>query len=159
MLTLISGALGLFGRLIPEILKAWNKKQEMAHELALQDKALEFQKLKGNQVVEEIQTQGQADYNVAALDTLAQAIKAQEAPSGVKWIDGLSKLIRPLIAFQWCILLYPGVIVTTFIVLIQSGTPTIEAMNKVFGPEEKAVVAFVLDFYFLGRVLDKVKGK
>ncbi len=159
MLTIISGALGLFGRLIPEILKAWNKKQEMAHELALQDKALEFQKLKGNQVVEEIQMQGQADYNVAALNTLTEAIKAQEAPSGIKWIDGLSKLIRPLIAFQWCILLYPGVIVTSFVLLVQQDVSVVEAIAKVFGPEEKAVVAFVLDFYFLGRVLDKVRVK
>ena len=153
MWTIISGVFGGVLRLAPELFKFLDAKNERKHELDMQDKALEFQKLKGDQRVEEITTQGQADWNTGALDALKAAIQDQGTPSGIKWIDGFSKLIRPLITLQWVVLLYPSVIIATFIVAIQSGVPVLDAMNKAFGPEEKALVSFVVDFWFVGRVL------
>ena len=153
MWTILSGMFGGALRLVPELFKFLDAKNERKHELDMQDKAIEFQKLKGNQKIEEISVQGQADWNTGALDALKVAIQDQGTPSGVKWIDGFSKLIRPLITFQWVVLLYPSVIITTFIVAIQSGIPVIDAMSKAFGPEEKALVSFIVDFWFVGRVL------
>jgi hypothetical protein len=75
----------------------------------------------------------------------------------VKWIDGLSKLMRPLITIQWVVFLYPAVIVCGFIVLVQSGVSVLQALPAVFGPEEKALVAGILNFWFLGRVFDRVR--
>jgi len=164
MFTLLSGIFGGLLRIFPEILKAWNAKQEMKHELDMQKVAYDFQVLKGNQKIDEIQTQGQADYNVSALDTLREAIKGQDAPlpmTGNRFIDFMSafanvinKLIRPIITIQWVVLLYPGVIITTFVILLQQNTPVITALNQVFGESEKALVAFIVDFWFIGRVLE-----
>jgi len=72
----------------------------------------------------------------------------------VKWIDGFSSLMRPLITFQWVVLLYPAVIIATFVILLQEGEPVIMAMNQAFGPEEKGLVAFIVDFWFVGRSLE-----
>jgi hypothetical protein len=155
MWTILSGVFGGLLRLAPELFKWINAKAEMKHELDMQEVAYKFQVLKGSQRIDEIQEQGHADWNTGALSALETAIKAQETPSGVKWIDGFSKLMRPLITFQWVILLYPAVIVTTFVILLQQGSPVIDAMNKVFGPEEKGLVAFIVDFWFIGRVLEK----
>lgn len=155
--TLLGGLLGGVFRVIPEIMKFLDAKNERKHELALQDKALEFQKLKGNQRLEEIGAQGQQDWNTGTLDALKTAIQGQDTPSGVKWIDGFSKLMRPLITLQWVVFLYPAVIVAGFIVLVQSGTPILQALPAVFGPEEKAIVACILNFWFLGRVFDRIK--
>jgi hypothetical protein len=91
------------------------------------------------------------------MDALKTSIEATMKPSGVRWIDGFNALMRPLITFQWVVLLYPGVIIATFVILVNQGLPIIDAMNKVFGPEEKAVVAFIIDFWFVGRVLDAGK--
>lgn len=44
--TLIGGALGGLLRLAPEVLKWLDRKGERAHELAMQDKALEFEKVR-----------------------------------------------------------------------------------------------------------------
>ncbi len=155
MWTVLSGIFGGVIRLAPELFKYLDAKNERKHELSMQDKAIEFQKLKGDQRIEEISAQGNADWNTGALDALKEAIKGQDTPSGIKWIDGFSKLMRPLITFQWVVLLYPGVIIASFYLMIQGGTPVLEAIKASFGPEEKALVAFIVDFWFVGRVLEK----
>lgn len=155
--TLLGGLLGGVFRVLPEILKYFDSKNERAHELAMQDKALEFQKLKGDQRIDEIGAQGQQDWNTGAIDAFKAAIQGQDAPSGVKWIDGFSKLMRPIITLQWVVLLYPAVIVASFVVLVQNGTPVLQALPAVFGESEKALVSGILNFWFLGRVFDRVK--
>ncbi len=154
MWTVLSGLFGGLLRLAPEILKFLDTRNERKHELAMQDKAIEFQRLKGDQRISEIEAKGAAEWNKGAIEALKAAIEGQERPSGIRWIDGFSKLMRPLITFQWVVLLYPGVIVATFVILISQNVPVIDAMNKVFGPEEKALVSFIVDFWFVGRVLD-----
>lgn len=154
MWTILSGIFGGVLRLAPELFKFLDAKNDRKHELDMQDKALEFQKLKGDQRLDEIGAQGAADWNKGAVDALKTAIEGQDRPSGIRWIDGFSKLMRPLITFQWVVLLYPGVIVATFVLLIINGVPVVDALNKVFGPEEKALVSFIVDFWFVGRVLE-----
>ena len=55
--TLLGGLLGGAFRLAPEILKWLDRNGERAHELAMQDKALEFEKLRGAQRMAEILAQ------------------------------------------------------------------------------------------------------
>lgn len=157
METLLGGLLGGIFRIIPEIMKFFDAKNERKHELDMQDKALEFQKLKGNQRIDEIVEQGQQDWNEGAIGALKSAIEAQTKPSGIKWVDSLSVLMRPLITFQWVIILYPAVIICQIVALFVSGDSLWQAIPKVFGEDEKAIVAAILNFWFLGRVFNKVK--
>jgi hypothetical protein len=142
-------------RLAPELFKFLDAKNDRKHELDMQEKAYKFQQLAGEQRVGEIKAQGDAAFDQGALTALTEAIKGQETPSGIKWVDAFSKIIRPLITLQWVIILYPAVIVATFVILLQQNIPIIDAMNKVFGPEEKALVSFIVDFWFIGRVLER----
>ena len=155
MWTILSGIFGGVLRLVPELFKYLDAKNDRAHELAMQDKAIEFQRLRGDQRIEEITTQGEMDWNVGGLEVLKTAIEGQDKPSGVLWIDGFSKLIRPLITFQWVVCLYPGVIIATFWLAVQGGVPPLQALVGCFGEPEKAVVSFIIDFWFVGRILDK----
>lgn len=150
----LSGIFGGLLRLAPEIFKMINAKGERKHELDMQEVAYKFQMLKGQQEKDIIFEKGAADYATGGLDALVESIKAQGRPSGVKWIDGFSSLMRPLITFQWVVLLYPAVIIATFVILLQEGEPVIMAMNQAFGPEEKGLVAFIVDFWFVGRSLE-----
>ena len=52
--TLLGGLLGGAFRLAPEVLKWLDRKGERGHELAMQDKAIEFEKLRGAQRMSEI---------------------------------------------------------------------------------------------------------
>lgn len=155
--TLLGGLMGGIFRIIPEVLKWMDRKDERKHELSLQDKQLEFQRLKGDQVMAEIGAESQSQWNVGTLDALKSAIAGQDALTGVKWVDGFSHLMRPLITFQWVIVLYPAVIVASYFMATAAGTPPLKALVECFGPAEKALVSGILNFWFLGRVFDKVK--
>lgn len=158
MIETLAGALlgGIF-RIVPEVLKWLDRNAERKHELLMQDRAIEFQRVKGDQRMDEIIGQGQQDWNVGALDALKTAIESQSKPSGVRWIDGFNALIRPLMALQWVIILYPAVLVASFILAVQSGVPALSALIGVFGAEEKAFTAAIANFWILNRVFAHVQ--
>lgn len=155
MIAVISGIFGGLLRLVPELFKFLDAKNDRQHELDMQDKAFAFEKLRAENQLAVIQEQGRAEWSTGSLDVFKAAVEAQGKLSGVKWVDGLNTLIRPIVALEWLILLYPAMVVATFVLSVQAGVPAIESMNKAFGPEEKAMVAFVLDFFFIGRILDR----
>lgn len=95
--TLLGGLLGGGFRLAPEILKWLDRKGERNHELAMQDKALEFEKLRGAQRMAEIGAAADGAWNTGAIDALREAIAAQGQRSGVRWADALSVSVRPVV--------------------------------------------------------------
>jgi len=103
--TLLGGLLGGAFRLAPEILKWLDRQGERGHELAMQDKALEFEKLRGAQRMAEIGAAADEVWNTGAIEALKEAVAAQGRPSGVKWADALSTSVRPVITY-WFMALY-----------------------------------------------------
>jgi len=151
---------GFFGgllRAIPEVLRFFDAKNDRAHELKMQEMELRFQLLRYKHQINMIETEGQMDWNTGALSTLRTAIESAARPSGIRWVDGWNAMIRPLIATQWAVLLYPGVLVATFLLYVAAGQPPLEALVAIFGAEEKAIASGIISFYFLGRVFDKVR--
>jgi hypothetical protein len=157
--TVLGGLFGGIFRVIPEIMKYLDAKNERAHELKMSEKQIEFEQVKGAQRSAEITAEEQATWNTGALDTLKTSIETQFRPSGVKWVDALSTLIRPAITIQWVILLYPAVIIAGFFIAISHDQMSaLQALKQVFGPEEKALVAAILNFWFLGRTFERIKS-
>jgi hypothetical protein len=154
--TLVGSVIGVIGRAIPEVLKFFDAKNERKHELAMQDKLIEVERTRSMNKIDEIGAADQANFNDKSLQALMTAIQGQETPSGVKWIDGFSKLMRPAITFQWVIILYPMIIVAGFFLAIDSVGP-LKALQGVFGPEEKGLVGAIINFWFLDRVFARVK--
>lgn len=153
LLTLLGSLLGGLFRLAPEFLQWMDKKNERAHELAMLDKQLEADKLRSDLRINEIQAQGNITLDAAGLDALKEAIKAQGQLTGIKWVDAFNALMRPLITFWWVIVLSTAVQVCMFILLLNSGIAPVEAILKMWGPEEKAIVAGIINFWFLDRVI------
>lgn len=165
--TLVGGLVGGFFRCVPELLNFFDKKHERTHELSMQDKALEFQKLKGDQRVEEIETKGQQDWNVGALDALKEAIKSQTVefkPTGIKWVDIMMALlvfinasVRPVITY-WFFGLYLFAKLAMFASMWHSNQHDGIVMAKVLWAEgDQGLWAGILNFWFLGRVFERVK--
>jgi hypothetical protein len=73
--TLLGGLLGGAFRLAPEILKWIDRNGERAHELSMQDKALEFEKLRGSQRMAEIGASADAAWNTGAIEALRDAVR------------------------------------------------------------------------------------
>ncbi|MEW5790068.1 MAG: hypothetical protein ACOY4L_12225 [Pseudomonadota bacterium] len=154
--TLLGGLLGGAFRLAPEILKWLDRKGERGHELAMQDKGLEFEKLRGAQRMAEIGAAGEAAWNSGAVEALREAVAAQGQRSGVRWADALSSSVRPVITY-WFMAIYCAAKVAAFVGAIDAGAGWIAAIQAAWTEADQALWAGVLNFWFLGRVFDRVR--
>lgn len=164
--TLLGGLLGGLFRCIPEVLKFFTAKDDRKHELAMQDKALEFQKLKGDQTITEIETTGQQTYNTGALDALMAAIRSQTVefkPTGNALADlimalivALNSSVRPVITY-WFMALYCAAKTAIFYSAIKAGAAWSEAAKICWTTDDMAIWAGIINFWFLSRVFERVK--
>ncbi len=154
--TLLGSLLGGVFRLAPEVLKWIDRKGERGHELAMQDKALEFEKLRGAQKMAEIGAAAQEAWNTGALVALKESVSAQGRITGVKWADSLSISVRPIITF-WFMTLFCAAKTCAFIAAINAGTDWSQAVLAAWTDADQALWSGVLNFWFLGRVFERVK--
>jgi hypothetical protein len=155
--TLLGGLLGGAFRLAPEILKWLDRKGERGHELAMQDKALEFEKLRGAQRMAEIGAAADAAWNTGAIEALREAVAAQGQRTGVGWADALSASVRPVITY-WFMALYCAAKTATFAAGVGAGAGWGDAILHAWTDADQALWAGVLNFWFLGRVFDRVRS-
>jgi hypothetical protein len=153
LITLLGGGLGGLLRLAPEFMRLLDRKNERAHEASMFDKQLEADKLRSDLRIGEANAAGQIAIDQAGLAALVEGVKAQAVQTGVRWVDGLSALMRPLITLQWVILLWPAVIVSSLYGLVVGGAPIWEAVPQVFGTEEKGICSSIIGFWFVDRAL------
>jgi hypothetical protein len=154
--TLLGGLLGGAFRLAPEILKWFDRKGERSHELAMQDKALEFEKLRGAQRMAEIGASSDAAWNTGAIEALKAAVSSQGQLSGIKWVDGLSSSVRPVITY-WFMALYCASKSAAFAAAVSAGADWGTGVLHAWTEVDQALWAGVLNFWFLGRVFDRVR--
>jgi hypothetical protein len=153
--TLLGGLLGGVFRLAPEVLKWLDRKGERGHELSMQDKALEFEKIRGAQRMSEIGAAADAAWNLGAIDTLREAVAAQGQRSGVRWADALSISVRPVITY-WFMALYCAAKTAAFLSSVEHGMHWGDAVVMAWTDADQALWAGVLNFWFMGRVFDRV---
>jgi hypothetical protein len=155
--TLLGGLLGGAFRLAPEVLKWFDRQGERGHELAMQDKALEFEKLRGAQRMSEIGASADAAWNTGAIDAFKEAIAAQGKPTGVQWADALSSSVRPIVTY-WLMALYCAAKTVAFVAALNAGAGWGAAVLAAWSEADQALWAGVLNFWFLGRVFDRVRS-
>ncbi len=155
--TLLGGLLGGAFRLAPEILKWLDRNGERSHELSMQDKALEFEKLRGAQRMGEIGASADAAWNTGAIEALRDAVRSQGEKTGVAWADALSSSVRPIITY-WFMALYCAAKTAAFVAAVTAGADWGAAILHAWTEADQALWAGVLNFWFLGRVFDRVRS-
>jgi hypothetical protein len=155
--TLLGGLLGGAFRLAPEILKWMDRNGERSHELSMQDKALEFERLRGAQRMGEIGAAADAAWNTGAIEALREAVAAQGQRSGVRWADALSISVRPVITY-WFMALYCAAKTAAFVAAVTAGANWGTAVLHAWTEADQALWAGLLNFWFLGRVFDRVRS-
>lgn len=153
--TLFGTLLGGVFRMAPEVLKWLDQKDERKHELAMMDRNNESERIKLAASQKLAETQAEERITLADLQAMIEATKAQAVQTGVKWVDALSSLMRPTITFWWVIVLYTGALVAQFLVLVQQGDSGVQAILHLWGPDERAIVASIVAFWFVDRSLRK----
>jgi hypothetical protein len=152
--TLLGGLLGGAFRLAPELLKWLDRNGERSHELAMQDKALEFEKLRGAQRMGEIGAAADAAWNTGAIEALRDAVHTQGEKTGVAWADALSSSVRPVITYL-LVSMYCTVKVSTFIGSVYAGAEFGAALLAAWSEADQALLAGILNFWFLSRTMEK----
>ena len=152
--TLLGGLMGGLFRLAPEVLKWLDRKNERSHELAMQDKALAFEQLRGANRMAEITASAQAAWNTGTLEAFTASIKAQGQKSGIKWVDALTISVRPIITY-WFMALYCAVKMAGLVTALNGGLGWVDAIGLIWTNDDMAVWAGLLNFWFLGRVFDR----
>ena len=95
-------------------------------------------------------------WNTGAIETLRDAVRTQGEKTGVAWADALSSTVRPVITY-WFMALYCAAKSATFAAVLSSGSDWGSAVLHVWTEADQALWAGVLNFWFLGRVFDKVR--
>lgn len=151
--TLVGTLFGGLFRLAPEILKWMDRKDERKHELSMFDKQLDADKLKAASAQQLADIEANKGIGIAEIQALVEGVRAQSTQTGVKWVDALNSLVRPILTFYWCIALYTGALVAQYLALIGEGQTNTAAILSIFGPQEKAIVASMMSYWFLDRTL------
>lgn len=149
MLTLLGSLLGFGTSIIPAILKMFTDKADKAHELAVMDKQIEAQKVTGAQRLQEI--------NVDADIRETEALQASMRPTGVKWADGLTASVRPVITYAF-FGLFIFVEVSSYFLLIRAGVEPLQTGSIIWNEEIQALFAGIISFWFGHRSMHKAVG-
>lgn len=157
--TLLGTLFGGVFRLAPEIFRFLDRKNEREHELFMFDKQLEADKLRGQFAIDQIHAQADASIGAAEVQAIIEATKAQAVQTGIRWVDAINALIRPLLALQWLIFLWPAVIIAGFVLAVKTGADPLVALKAAFGIDEKAMAASVASFWLVDRSLRKMSGR
>lgn len=164
LLTILSGLFGGLLRLAPELFKFLDAKNDRAHELAMQDKQLEFLKVQGQTKVDEIAITGKIQLAQADLDVqtaqfsayqAAMASQAAMATQGGKIISAISALVRPgvtgMVFNMWM-----AFKVATLVAAFQtSGGNLVSAIIAAWTQDDAAMISMILSFWFVGRSIEK----
>lgn len=150
----VGGTLGGVFRLAPELFKLWDRRNERKHELAMQEKALGFERLRGAQRMQEIGEQGRQEYDRGALAALVESIRGQSQMTGNAKIDGLNQSVRPVVTYMM-VGLYLTVKVATAVIAGSSGSNAAQILAILWTSSDIGLLAAILNFWFLNRVFEK----
>jgi hypothetical protein len=152
--TLLGSLLGGVFRIVPEVMKLWDAKNERQHELAMLGKEMEFAQIKGEISMREQETVLMGK----ELDAMTEALKEQgeTARASGQFISAISAAVRPLVTY-WFVTLYSIVKLASILMAIDAGANWKEVLVSSWSEDDMALLMMVLTFWFVGRVWDRTK--
>jgi hypothetical protein len=146
--SIIGGLLGGVFRLVPEVFKFFDAKNERQHELDMQDKQLEFAKLQGGQQIQEAQIQ----QDTVDIGALKDVLVAQSALTGNKFIDGLNASVRPFVTYM-LLCLYLTFKYSLGYTMYNSNMAILDIAKALYTTDDQALLWGIINFWFLDRVI------
>jgi len=159
MIEVVSFLGGALVRLITGGIDLFQKKQENTHELALLEKQLQIETIRGQEKRAEIAAQGQADVDVEWSKALNVALASTNAPTGNWFIDGLNSSVRPILTYWWCLVLYTTSKGFIIYAAMQESTKPKEMANLVVTDFDTTIIGSIMGFWFTDRALRYVASR
>jgi len=153
---ILGSLLGGVFRLVPEVIKYFDKKNERQHELAMFDKQCDLEKVRGQIRLEEIGAQRDLAVDVGVMDAFKAAIDQQtemvKAAGG--WVASLSASVRPLMTY-YLLLLYGAAKTATMIIAYHHEQSLLTVLKDAWGVDDMALLSGVVNYWILDRTLAK----
>lgn len=147
MISLLASLAGFASSLLPELIKMINDRSDKKHELELLSLQLTQQKEQISQQLEMVGKQ---------IDGLQEATLYRTYKVGVKWVDAYNGTVRPTVTYAF-FLLYGTVKLLTYSA-IGHNAPLAVYLDILWSPEDQAIFAGIISFYFGQRAMNKVRG-
>ncbi|AHA28031.1 hypothetical protein lam_685 [Candidatus Liberibacter americanus str. Sao Paulo] len=150
---------GIFRFLLRFVPSSFEKIVDVVSEYMMQKQSIEYDKMKLE--LAQINSSTQIDlaeikYGIEELKAdkpirLAK-IKAQQAKSGINWIDGFNSLVRPITTLFW-IIVYPLLVWWSVKEGIFDKSPL-----SVLTAFEQEIIACILGFWYTDKIVQKRRG-
>lgn len=148
---LIGGAIGAVARFAPEVLKFFDRKNERKHELAISAQQMELVKVQGNMKLDSDRIIADGQQMVAGLEAIKEAYNTQK--TGFKFADTVSALVRPGVTYM--VVGFWAIVKVAAYVQLSGDLPWEVAIQTIWGDNDWAMFAGIINFWFLGRVFEK----
>jgi len=153
----LGSVLGGVFRLVPEFLKAFDRKNERAHELSMFDRQCKLEEQRGAQKMAEIGAQRDLQVDTSAMSAFNAAIEQQTEmvkAAGAGWVASLSASVRPVVTY-WVLLLWSFIHCWYAYNAWVTGAPADVVFKTMMSADFAALVAGTLNYWFLDRTLAK----
>lgn len=156
LLTILGGLMGGLFRILPEVLKLFDRVSERKHELEMLKAEMEFAKLRG----EIMMKQAEAAMTVAELDAMSVALKeqGQTARAAGKFVAAISALVRPLVTY-WFVFFYSVVKVIGIGLALEQSANWKEVIVQSWTVDDMAILMMIITFWFVGRIWESKYNK
>jgi len=146
---------GIF-RVIPEILKIVDKKNERSHELSMFNAQVDLEKTRGQIKLDEIGAQHQADIDSGVISAFKAAIDQQSemVKSAGKFLAGLSASVRPFMTYYLLALYGTAKFVMAYLAWVQ-GHDMAAVAGIIWVPDDMALLCGVINYWIMDRTLAK----
>jgi len=153
---ILGSLLGGVFRLVPEVLKWMDKKNERGHELQMFQSQCALEEKRGAQKLAEIGAQRDATLDTGAMTAFQSAIQQQTdmVTAAGGWAAALSASVRPVMTYY--LLVIYGLVKTCIVIAqVSSGVPFTEVLPKLWSPDDMALLSGVINYWILDRTLAK----
>lgn len=153
----LGSVLGGVFRLAPEFLKAFDRKNERAHELSMFDRQCKLEEQRGAQKMAEIGAQRDLQVDTGAMSAFTAAIEQQTEmvkATGKGWVAALSASVRPVVTY-WVLALWTFIHCWYAYNAWSDGAAPQTVFQTMMSPDFAALVAGTINYWFLDRTLAK----
>jgi len=151
MFALLSPLIGIFGSLLPNIVRIFERKQEMQHEIQLTQIKLEAAKENAKLELDAANVKADVDEGKSVRDH-------DNSLDGGKYINALRASIRPVITYVF-FFLFVAVKVAAAYVMLKNGQSVPEMLKAVWDQETMSLFSTIIAFWFGARVLEKMNAR
>jgi hypothetical protein len=147
------GAAGGLLRLLPEVLKLFQSKADRAFELEMRKLDWEMAKSGREHEVRMVDRQAEAAESGKQLDAYIEALRSTTQKTGFKLADTMSAMVRPVVMYYFLGMyaLYKNCLFFT----IWAVADWQQALSVAWTKEDTTQLAGLINFYFVGSVINK----